>query len=336
MKASGSLSTLYNVTTDPHSVEALTRLQKQLTAKGLRLSVTPNIPTPKQIDEAALQVWLNRFNTPTLKEVAEIVVRQYVTQLKFNDLLSSLSRGIGIINTLIPDTPYSVIVERGHSTEWVTELALQHLTALPHHLVEIGDNFRIKSSQLRGQRTFLILDDCAYSGEQLATSVLPNLYESLVKSEASEPCQLIVFVAFMTQYAEERVLKMQGKLQGENAGKVEVNFKLIVGSRVKTIAELEIDESIKPEVLQVLGANNAEVLKRFVLTWADWKKPDYMSFPPLIANAVVDYTVDRYTGQRKVDLPTEIRNPKAFIPDFDPPYKPTGKDHLGATHFSLK
>lgn len=322
---------------EPRSLSPRSHEKQQIAdERELGLSVKPASPGNPTLDEEALSVYLETFNSDRLREVAELLVRKYLRKITFEELQNCLKKSVAILNQMIGDNPYNVLVERAHSTEWVAELALKHLVQMPSYVVNMGDYYVCDSESLSHSTTHVLFDDCAYSGKQLSEN-LESLFESINSIYSRTPQRLIIHVAFMTDFAKNRIQEKFETLK-KRYSKLDLQFDLIVGENIPTISDLRIQDATERELLDVLGgpdAKDTDTFKRFCLIWTDWKRPDHISIPPYFLAAKVHNDFDRYDGLLLIDVPEKFRDPIPFFPKIKSPYRDKSTCNF-ETHFKKK
>lgn len=310
---------------DVHSEMHLLTVQNKLLANRIDLNARPQLAESQSINEEALAIYLNSFKSDTHRSVAEKLIRQQLRKLTMQELQDRLAACMIPLNSAIQGEYYSVIVETGHSSQWVTELALRHLNTLPSHVVRIGPQYAFSTTNLTRCKNLVLIDDCAYSGTQMAKRILPNLFKALSSSDDNNHYDLTIIFAFMTTYAKSAILTSLENLQTHYSHTVDITLTLLHGEIIPTINELPIEEDDKLATREILDFNSYVDLDRFVLTWADWKIPDFMSFPSRIADATLKGELSKYNGLLIADLPADVRNAQPFIPE---PKRPYGHDEV--------
>lgn len=289
--------------------------------RQLRLSLNPATPGQPTLDEEWLSVYLETFNSDRHREVAELLVRKYCRKISFAELQNRLQEAVATFNQKIGDSPYNVLVERNHSSEWVAELALKHLNQLPMAAVDLEEHYVCHLNSLYHCNTHVIFDDCAYSGEQLSSN-LRNLLKGIRAMGSNRPHRLIILVAFMTDFAKERVLKKFADLK-EEFSPLDIQLDLIVGERLLSMKDLDIKDATIRELTDVLAGpriTNDAYFEQACLIWTDWKTPDYVSMPTYFRSAMVPREYDKHDGMLFEDFPEKFHSPKSFFPKIKTPY----------------
>lgn len=309
------------------SPQRLNDIQRELDARRLRLNATPNMATPKAIDQEALDVYLSCFNDDKHRDAVSRFIQNHLKHISMSDMLTSLRSCVNKFNAKNSE-PYSVITQEYHSQQWVAELALRYLNQLPKKCVPMSYDFYCYAEQLASAKTLVMFDDCSFTGEQICGQILPGIYERLAETGDNMPRTLFMVIPFITKRACNEILETHQLLQRQYGTNLE--FELIHDGFIPSIADLVVPEEDKPLLARAFDASNFKNLEKMVCIFTDWKRPDCVSMPYTLTEPRIPNAVNKYLHCRIDELPEHIQRMKPFIPDVETPYS---KDNVVTRRF---
>lgn len=306
---------------DAESLEQkLARIKSTLRQGRVFLDPQPKLAQEQSIHQANFEAYLRCFSEEVHRDMARKIVNEYLTYISMQELLDGVQHCVGKLNPLLDNLEYGIITQQYHSQQWVAELALRHLCQLPQHKLEMNHQFICHDGGRSLQRLscFLMFDDCAYSGSQLATQVLPRFYKSLLAAGNDQKVTLIYAIPFMTKHACTELEKSHQALQQRYAGQVDIDLQLFKFKHINAIADLNIPEEEQELFAEVCGGRYQKLCE-MVLTYTAWKRPDAISMSHYIAEGCVPNELSKLTGMRYDQIPKDLRH-GPFIPDIEKPY----------------
>ena len=165
------------------------------------------IPVPKdkpEINAEKLKFWIDNEDNSGCKKVKQ-KIGDFLQKGKIS--FSELNKGFGVVckelkNHLQPGSPFILFLDMqmGSSKRWVFEMAKRKFN-LPEpsyyaYFAHGRSSYKRMWNQINasGLDTFLILDDAAYSGQQIHTQIV----EIAEKYQGIKPAKVIVAVPYMS------------------------------------------------------------------------------------------------------------------------------------------
>lgn len=233
-------------------------------------------------------------------------VTKALLHMTFDDLILGLQDIVPRFNEAIGTAPFSAVILKGKSNEWVTQIALHEGLKVPNKI-----SLRLNEGDIETpayHEKVVLIDDGSYSGLQMASFIRSICRASQKdKGGVTKPVtHFFVVVPFMTKQAKDTILK-----EGIKNG-VEVQI---------------ISSATMPHFSEVLNEKEAECFKDMaflqddkepfgpILAFADWRRPDQFSAPRDFLNGKMSY--------KARDGSTQIYIGTSLVPEILPPYKLT-------------
>lgn len=302
--------------TDFNSKEYLFKLDSQLEKVFAPITSIPSIPSPKKVDRYKLEDFIHQFKSDEIRNTAKKIIENHLQYYSFQDFENRLKKSVDDLNMhLIRESvdvdSISLLIEPGHSSEWVASLASRYLNFVPKNYITYDGIHSLHSKLSRtfsrlkndSEHTIIIFDDWSISGRQLSQIINFIGMNKLEKLKLN----IIVVVPLMTKYAYN-LCKEIG-----DSNVYDINLKFLTSPFIPSLEDVKssLSEQEQGDFNEILGFkrndNNLKLHKN-VMAFSDWKIPDAVSMPELISNGRVPHHLSRYYENNK------------FLPEVTPPY----------------
>lgn len=275
--------------------------------RDVRALAIKDIPLPLPFNKEAYEAAKAKMGA-VLVDPLEKRVFQKVTDallhMTFPDLVSGLRNIVPRFNEAIGTTPFSAVVIKSKSNEWVTQLALHEGLQPPTEVASLKFEEDVKIPV--SHSTVVIIDDGSYSGSQIASLITNICTTSKHLSTGHSPqAKFFILVPFITKRAEETILK--------SAVKNGVEIEIMSATTMPTFQEILTEE--EEACFKKMAFHPKETEFGPTLSFADWRRPDEYSAPTYFLAGKMYYT--NSAGDRVV-----YKGPP-LVPEILGPYKLT-------------
>lgn len=227
--------------------------------------------------------------------------------ITFDDLILGIRELIPQFNEAIGTTPFSAVVMKGKSNEWVTQIAIHEGLKYPHKLSILKKEIDDKAPAYHS--TVLIIDDGSYSGQQITLIMNSLCTSSEEKTPLAHPPikKFFVFVPYMTTEARDCIIK--------KASELNVDVEILSKGTMPTYHEV-LTKAEAMHFRHMAFFPNYEVVGS-TLSFTDWRRPDEFSSPLNFLDGKMNYTA--------ADGKQQVYKGDPLVPEILGPYKLTEK-----------
>lgn len=291
--------------------ETLAALQQETNNRSYTASLdVQNVQRPfrnASIDHSKLQQWIEAHPDPESRVVAQAIAAHinYIDQATFERKLAEsvqdFNKGAAIRE------PFTAITVSGKSNQWVTELAMRGVAALPSDVIDLAD-VNGEAIKIPGNN-FVLFDDSSYTGGQLSSDV----GEVIDHLENPAGATVSVVVPFLTIDAETKLHEITQEAAAKGI-KIVIAKHEVIPQITDVITDPEIQARMR--VMYPRGVNDIDPLQGRTLTYFDHKIPDDLSVPNTLFGIIRNKDGEDVTPRDGAGRILRIK----FIPNVAVPY----------------
>lgn len=333
---------LYNTfeNTNFNDATHLELTNQKINEQNLPLKANPAVPTKTyQIDTDQANQYISELVSLPHQNTARKIIDNCITHISYNEFAKCVEQALyqfrlHCITHNIDLQNASVMIEQGHSSEWVASLAMKYLQDLPGAYDLYDDMKKSRSFNFSAisepNHTLIIFDDWSISGRQLST-VFTQIAQAKKESRQEFKLNIVAVIPLMTEAAYQETSQLSNKYKDFFK---DINIQIINPTLVSSLYDIlgfltEEEITHFNEIFDFppkahLSEDNLPDYTGKVLAFSDWKVLDFASMPVNFTEGRLPWKLTAHNGKRYDEIPSGA-NHHRFIPEVPSPYKNSGR-----------